>query len=298
VKKLVVGLAAGALLLAGCGSGGGTGSSAPSSAPAGAGSSSAAAPITASGKVQVLYAGSLVNLMEHDLGPAFAKASGAQYEGTGAGSTALVQDIKGKTKQGDVFISASTSANAPLMGAANGDWENWYATFGTAPLVIGYNPKSKFANDLKTKPWQQVITEKGFLMGSTDPKLDPKGKLGAQALASEHLPTSDAKVFPEEQLVGRLEAGQLDAGFFYSSEATEQNIPTITLPGLDLKATYTVTVLNKAPNSAGADAFVNYLFSTAGKGFMTKHGLKLQPITVTGTQSDVPSDLDSVLGVK
>jgi molybdate/tungstate transport system substrate-binding protein len=299
VKKLVVGVAAASLLLAACGgssgSSSGSGSSTTASAPA---ASSTAPAITASGKVQILYAGSLANLMEHDLGPAFASATGAQYEGTGAGSTALVQDIKGKVKQGDVFISASTDANTGLQGAKNGNWESWYATFATAPLVIGYNPKSKFANDIKTKPWQQVITESGFKMGSTDPKLDPKGKLAAQALTKEKIPTSAVQVFPEEQLVGRLQAGQLDAGFFYSSEATEVGIPTVTLGSVKLKATYTVSVLDNAPNASGGDAFVEYLFSDAGTALLKKHGLALQPITVTGDKTAVPSDLDAALGVK
>ncbi len=291
-KLAVVGLAASALVLAGCGgsnSSGGSTATTTSSAPS----------ITASGKVQVLYAGSLANLMEHDIGPAFAKATGATYEGTGAGSTALVTQIKGKVRQADVFISASTDANTGLMGAANGGWEDWYATFATAPLVIGYNPNSRFAADIKSKPWQQVITESGFLMGSTDPKLDPKGKLAAQALTMANIPSSAVGVFPEEQLVGRLQAGQLDAGFFYSSEAAEVGIPTIPLgSAYKLKATYTVTVLNNAPNSAGGIAFVRYLFANSGIALMQKHGLRLQPITVTGTKADVPSALDAPLGVK
>jgi molybdate/tungstate transport system substrate-binding protein len=293
VRKLVVGLAASALLLAGCGGGSSSGASGTTAAQP------TTASITASGKVQVLYAGSLANMMEHDVGPAFATATGAQYEGTGAGSTALVTEIKGKVKQADVFISASTDANTGLMGAANGGWEDWYATFGTAPLLIGYNPNSKFVADLKSKPWQQVITESGFKMGSTDPKLDPKGKLAAQALTSVGLTAGAVQVFPEEQLVGRLQAGQLDAGFFYSSESTELKIPTITLgSAIKLKATYTVSVLNNAPNQAGGIAFVQYLFSPAGVDFMKKHGLQLQAIKVTGTTADVPSALDAPLGVK
>lgn len=292
MKRLVAGLAAGALLLAGCGSGGGA-TGGPSTAP-----SSRAPSITASGKVQVLYAASLANLMEHDLGPAFDKATGASFEGTAAGSTALVTQIKGKTKQGDVFISASTDANNGLMGTSNGAWENWYATFATAPLVIGYNPNSKFAGDIKTKPWQQVITESGFKMGSTDPKLDPKGKLAAQALQMENLPASAVQVFPEEDLVGRLQAGQLDAGFFYSSEAAEVGIPTVSLGSIKLKATYTVSVLNNAPNAAGGQGFVEYLFSPDGVALLEKHGLRLQPITVTGDKTSVPSDLDKALAIK
>ncbi len=51
------------------------GSSSTSSGSGGAGASSSSGN-GAHGKVAVLYAGSLVNLMEHDLGPAFARADG------------------------------------------------------------------------------------------------------------------------------------------------------------------------------------------------------------------------------
>ena len=288
MRKLAVAAVAGVFVLAGCGSGGSTGTTT-------SGTTSASAP---AGNVQVLYAGSLANLMEHDLGPSFQKSSGGTFAGTAAGSTQLVSEIKSKVKQADVFISASTDANSGLMGSANGDWESWYATFATSPLVIGYNPNSKFASDIKTKPWNQVITEAGFKMGSTDPKLDPKGKLAAQALASQNIPASAVQVFPEEQLVGRLQSGQLDAGFFYTSEAADLNIPTITLPGLTLKATYTVSVLNKAPNATGAADVVNYLLGPDGLALMRKHGLQLQAIKVTGDPTKVPAQLDAVLGVK
>jgi molybdate transport repressor ModE-like protein len=132
--------------------------------------------------VNVLYAGSLVNLMEHGIGPAFDKATGDQFRGFGGGSTGLANQIKGKLRRGDVFISASPKADDILMGSANGDWVDYYITFAKSPLVIGYNPNSKFAADLKTKPWYEVLREPGIRIGRTDPKLDPKGALTVQLL--------------------------------------------------------------------------------------------------------------------
>ena len=57
--------------------------------------------------VNVLYAGSLVNLMEHGIGPAFEKASGDKFQGFAGGSNGLANQIKGKLRRGDVFISAN-----------------------------------------------------------------------------------------------------------------------------------------------------------------------------------------------
>src|SRR5436305_4963459 len=95
-------------------------------------------PKRASGTVSVLYAGSLVDVMEQQVGPAFAKATGYSYQGFGAGSKAVASQIKGKLRKGDVFISASPSVNKTLVGSANGNWVTWYGVFASSPLVIGY----------------------------------------------------------------------------------------------------------------------------------------------------------------
>jgi molybdate/tungstate transport system substrate-binding protein len=253
--------------------------------------------------VDVLYAGSLVNLMERDLGPKFTSATGYQFSGYGAGSAQVANQIKGGVRQGDVFISASPQVTT-LEGPANGSWLSWYASFAKGSLVIGYNPQSRFAAQLRTQPWYQVITQPGFLVGRTDPALDPKGQLTVQALTQAAATYDDralvsitkttAGVFPEETLVGRLQAGQLDAGFFYGNEVREAGIPTVTLGAIQLAATYAVTILNKAPHSLGATAFVNYLLGGKGQSIIAAHGLTLiKPPQQSG--SGVPAGLHSVL---
>lgn len=276
----------------------------------GSGSGAAATPTPASpaargsGPVDVLYAGSLVDLMENQIKPRFDASTGYRFTGLPGGSDGLAKQISGKVTQGDVFISASPKVNASLEGPANGGWVSWYATFASSRLVLGYNPKSRFAADLKSKPWYQVVTQPGFLLGRTDPGVDPKGKLAAEAVSetatAQHLPalnqflSSTSNVFPEETLVGRLQAGQLDAGFFYSSEAKAAGIPTVALTGVDLKATYTITVLHNAPHEQAAEAFVTYLLGPIGTGFLTNDGFTVvTPPVVTGT--GVPSGLSRVM---
>jgi molybdate/tungstate transport system substrate-binding protein len=259
----------------------------------------------AHGSVSVLYAGSLVNLMEHDLGPAFTRADGYSFVGFGAGSTELVAQIKGGVRQGDVFISASPKANKGLEGANNGSWLRWYITFAEAPLVIGYNANSKFAAQFRSEPWYQVITQPGIRVGRTDPKLDPKGKLTVEALnvaaATLHVPSvshvvSKFAVFPEESLVGRLEAGQLDAGFFYANEAEEQHIPTVSMAPVKKDATYTVTILRKALDPQAAESFVSFLLGASGRAMLTAHGLKVLTPKATGAPAEIPEKLRTLIG--
>lgn len=298
-------------LLAGCSSStpsAGT-STAAGSASSGTSTSTSPSPTstltTGTGNVSVLYAGSLVNLMEKTVGPTFDKATGFTFEGQGAGSNALATMITGKTVKADVFVSASPKVNKLLEGSANGDWTTWYATFASSRLVIGINPKSTFASALRSKPWYDVVGESGFKLGSTDALTDPKGALSVTAL--ENAAKSESKpalatiaksynnVQPEESLVARLQAGQLDAAFFYASEAKAAGLETIPLTGQDLKASYTITKIKGAPNSSGADSFIQYLLGSEGQADMKKFGYDLTvPATVTGT--GVPASLKSVLG--
>ena len=266
--------------------------------------------VSAAGPVSVLYAGSLVNIMEHAVGPAFSAASGDQFQGYGAGSGALANQIKGNLRRADIFISAVPSVNDTLMGQANGDWVRWYASFARAPLVIGYNAQSQFAGDLKSSAWYGVMTRPGFRLGRTDPKLDPKGALTIQfmqkAAAYYHQPDlaervlgpddNPAQVFPEETLVGRLEAGQLDAGFFYSMEAVQGHIPIITPPAaILLNAEFTVTVVRGAPNPDGAAAFVQFLLGTQGKRLLSDGGLTVLVPKLGGDPAAVPASLRAVV---
>src|SRR5260221_1127935 len=123
--------------------------------------------------VNVLYAGSLVNLMERSVGPAFEQKSGDRFQGYAGGSNKIANEIKGKLRRGDIFISANEKVDDQLMGQANGNWVQCYIAFAESPVVIGYNPASRFVNDLKSKPWYEVLVEPWLKLGRTDPKLDP-----------------------------------------------------------------------------------------------------------------------------
>jgi molybdate/tungstate transport system substrate-binding protein len=259
----------------------------------------------ATGKVNVLYAGSLVNLMEHGVGLAFGKATGNQFQGYAGGSVGLANQIKGKLRQGDVFISANPKVNDGLMDATNGNWESWYITFAQSALVIGYNPSSKFAAEFKRKPWYQVLQEPGIRIGRTDTKLDPKGALTLtllkQAEIFYHSPGLSEEIIgrpsvPEDLEPSLLQSGVLDVGFFYSTETADAKIPALSLPpAITPKAIYTITILHGAPNPEGADKFVAFLLGSDGRKVMKDHGLDVQKPTLTGDATSVPKDTQAFL---
>jgi molybdate/tungstate transport system substrate-binding protein len=289
-------------LAAGCSSSSSSSTTSSSSASSSTTPSSSASAL-ASGDVFVFSAGSLDTLMTKSVGPAFHAATGYTLVDTSHGSGTLAADIKNKTAVADVFVSASPTVDATLMGASNGNWVSWYAAFASSPEVLGYYPKSKFAKDLQTMPWYKVITLPGFRLGRTNPTQDPGGVLAAKALeetaTAQNLPalktlaTETSDEYAEDPEQADIQTGQLDGAFMYEADAISQGSPFVQLTGTSLAGDYTITLVNKAPHLAAAEAFIKFLLGPTGQAEMTADKFNIvSPATVTG--SGVPSALASL----
>jgi ABC-type molybdate transport system substrate-binding protein len=198
------------------------------------------------GDVNVLYAGSLISVMETKVGPAFSHF-GYNYKGEGHGSIQDANMIIDGQRFPDVFISVGGQPITKLI-VNNPSLAKWYLSFASDELVIAYNPKSHFAADLeKAKtgaiPWYQTLAKPGFRFLRTDPLLDPKGcyaiiatklagilfhnsSLSSSILNGESNPN---QLRPEEILFTLLETGEADAIPAYKHEAIERGFPFISL---------------------------------------------------------------------
>ena len=88
---------------------------------------------------------------------------------------------------------------------------------------------------------QRALGTPGLKIGRTDPKLDPKGaytiegmtmwlgSAGARRILGDD--ENPSQIFPEENLLARVDTGQVDVGFFYQTEAIARNYHFIPLPG-------------------------------------------------------------------
>jgi molybdate/tungstate transport system substrate-binding protein len=228
------------LAAAGCATSTGPTTPAPASQPASAGTA------------DVAYAGSLANLNEKVVGPAFTKATGIPYLGRGAGATALSQEIA----SGEITPNVFESIGGKPIEALEPKFTSWYVQFAASPIVVAYNPASPYASQFKaiasgSKPISglfSLMAQPGFKLGRTDPNLDPQG--GAfilmlmLAARQYHLPAgtvtrvlqgapasaNSPTVFAETALEPRLQAGQLDAASAYLSQAVQLHLPYIALP--------------------------------------------------------------------
>ena len=288
--------------------------------------------------VSIAYAGSLVTLMEKSLGPAFA-ATGYTYEGEGRGSTAIANLIRDGLRTPDVFISADIAAIESLRGTAGHDAAKWYTTFASTRMQIAYSAKSKFAADFAaaargTKPWYAVLQQPGIVVARTDPAQDPKGYrvlvvmqlaqtfyrqpgLAKRILGDDR---NAEQIVPEEVALARLQTGEVDAIWAYSTESTSRGLDFIDLPPqinlgdpkesagyaaasvvVGMKTyrgapiVYAVTIPTKASNPSGGAAFVAFLLGTKGKALLARAGLSILRASTVGDRSAIPPVLIPIL---
>jgi len=248
--------------------------------------SAAAAP---GATVSVAYAGSLVGTMEGPLKTALRRDTGLGFEGEAKGSRALANLISAGLRTPDVFISADPALVAKLNAQR---LVGGFVVFGSARMVIAYSQKSPrralFERAAAGKlSILDVLANPAVRVGRTDPQLDPKGArtirvlqlLGKHFHDMQKAKTVErkAETFPEEDLAVRVESGEIDAGFFYSTEMPGRDLHAVELPNdanLSHDISYALAVLTAAPHPQAARAFARFILHGQGRSILERAGVR------------------------
>ncbi len=235
--------------------------------------------------VSVLYAGSLVTPMEGPIKSALGER-GIDFQGESGGSKELTNLILGGVRSPDVFIGVN-----PELIAELGDRVASATTFAGTSLGVAWAPDSKHAALFDavaagTTPLRHALETPGLRIGRTDPQLDPKGAYTVQGVTiwlgrdgERQLLGDDenpSQIFPEEDLLARVDTGQADVGFFYRTEAIARHYRFVPLPGdaaLTNRITYTLAIMKAAPHPDAARAFGAFILTGAGRAILEKAGL-------------------------
>ncbi len=206
------------------------------------------------GTASVAYAGSLQLLATSVLGPKFEAATGDTFQGRGAGSTTLAQEILSNELSPGVFMSVGKKAIKMLWP----DRSKFVIQLATDPLVVAYNPKSQYASQFAAiasakQPIGRLFTllaTPGLRLGRTDPNADPQGvyfelmmELAPKVLGLSEDPAADvlgvspaapfgkpSQIVDETALVSDLQSGDFDATSAYLSQAIQYHLPYVALP--------------------------------------------------------------------
>ena len=131
-------------------------------------------------KLTVLCAGSLIVPFDQ-LAQEFETAHpGIDVAVEGHGSIQVVREVTELHKEADVMVVADRSLLPMLMyghkvpGSAE-DYANWYIRFATNRLGIAYTSQSKYAAEIGSANWYEVLSRPDVKLGISDPRIDSCG---------------------------------------------------------------------------------------------------------------------------
>lgn len=188
----------------------------------------------------IIHAGSLT-LPVHEISKAFMAEHPAvnilsEAWGSKAGARRVI-DIKNPA---DVFLSADYMVIENMLIPEHA---SWYLPFATNDMAIVFTDKSKFAHEINTKNWMDILLRSDVKYGRSNPDHDPCGvrsvftvklaekKYNRPGFANTILNKDRENIRPKEtDLIALLEVGQLDYIFLYRSVAVQHGLRYLELP--------------------------------------------------------------------
>jgi molybdate/tungstate transport system substrate-binding protein len=162
-------------------------------------------------------------------------------------------------------------------------------------LGVAWSPHSRYAalfdrathGDLSL---ERALETPDLRIGRTDPQLDPKGRYTVEATsawlgearARKLLGTDEnpSQIFPEQDLLARVDTGQADVAFFYRTEAVARGYPFVPLPQRAEPGggiVYTLAIMKDAKHPREARAFADFILTGPGREILERAGLDYLP---------------------
>ena len=252
VPRLLIAIAAFALVSASCGSDSSN-------------SNTTTSPVT--GDITVLAAASLTAAYT-EMGNAFKTVHpGANVVLSFGASSALVTQIN-EGAPADVFASADQSNMTKLTDSGNNAGGPQVFATNSLQIIVGKgNPKGITAVADLAKPDLLYVT--------CAPEV-PIGKYAAQVLTAANVTVTPVSFEQNVKgIVTKVTAGEADAGIVYKTDviAAGSAAAGVDIPAdINVTATYPVVVIKKAPNPLGAQAFVDFVLSDQGQTILASYG--------------------------
>lgn len=229
------------------------------------------------------------------------------------GSVKMAKQITELHQDADILAVADYSVIPKYLFADGGQtqYSDWYVGFARNAITFVYTDKSKYAQEITSQNWYQVLARPGVEIGRSDPDTDPSGYQTLQMLdlASKFYkdPQLAAKVLAnssrqnmrdtETALISALQVGQIDYLAIYRSDALQHHLKFIDLPAEinlsdpaqakfyaegvahtkngDLTGkpiVYAITIPNVARHAAWAEKYIAMLLGPEGQKILADNG--------------------------
>ena len=192
-----------------------------------------------------------------------------------SGSVVAIQKITEVGKAADVLASADYTLIPKMMMTSNSNYTDWYIKFAKNRMTIAYTDNSRYADEINSTNWYQILRKSDVKWGFSNPNMDPCGyrspiviqlaefEYGDDMIFEDLIeansditvsetdgiytidtnmtdlnPTDKVKIRDKSvELVTFVQAGGLDYAFEYSSVAKQHELKFLELPeSIDLSS--------------------------------------------------------------
>ena len=229
------------------------------------------------------------------------------------GSVKMAKQITDLHQAADILAVADFSVIPKYLFGAGGQtaYADWYAGFARNAITLVYTDKSKFAGEISSSNWYQLLARPGVEIGRSDPDTDPSGYQTVQMLSLAEkfyaAPGIADKILAnaprtnmrdtETNLVAALQLGQIDYLAIYRSDALQHHFKFLELPPkIDLSdpafsafyaegvahtkngdltgkpIVYAITILTQSAHADLARDYVAFVLGPEGQAIMQKNG--------------------------
>ena len=155
-----------------------------------------------------------------------------------SGSRDLARRISELGEYADIYASADYSLIEDMLYP---EYADWYLVFARNELVLAYTDKSKYADEINSTNWFEILNRSDVKWGHSDPDLDPCGYRALIVLKLAELYYNVTGIYESLKknevirpksvdLIALLESGELDYAFEYRSVAVQHNLSFVELP--------------------------------------------------------------------
>ena len=199
-----------------------------------------------------------------------------------AGSIVCARKITELKKPCDIIASADYFVINELLIP---EYAKWSVRFATNEIVIAYSDKSKYASEINSDNWSEILLRDDVIYSRSDPDVDPCGyraiftimlaeKLYGKTGLTEKMVSKDKDfIRPKEvDLVALIESNAADYMFQYKSVAIQHGLKYVELPAdinlsdparADIYKTVSLLVAGKQPGTKMkvTGDYINYSMS-------------------------------------
>jgi molybdate/tungstate transport system substrate-binding protein len=163
------------------------------------------------------------------------------FETEAAGSRTTARKISELGREADLMMSADYSVIDTLLVP---EYASWNIHFARNEMVLVYTDSSKYADEINSENWYEILTRDEVVYGHSDPNADPCGYRtlmvwqlaetyynvpGLEERLSTHCPPKNIRPKAVE-LLALLQSGDMDYAFEYRSVAIQHHLNYVELP--------------------------------------------------------------------